>query len=80
MAGGMPALEVVESSVKMLLVRVRMRLATVQAAQAAHHTRGPFPHCGVALRAVPSKEHGQSVGVHTSSFWATASVGPVSST
>jgi hypothetical protein len=71
MAGGMPALEVVEGGVQLLRVRVRMRLATVQAAEAAHHPRGPLPHWGVALRAMPGKEHGQPVGVHTSSFWAT---------
>ena len=71
MAGGMPALDVVEGGVQMLLVRVRMRLAAVQAAKAPHHTRGPLPHGDVALRAVLGEEHGQSVCVHTSSLWAT---------
>ena len=71
MAGGMPALDVVEGGVQLLLVRVRMRLAAVQAAQAAHHTRGPWPHGAVALRAVLGEEHGQPVGVHTSALWAT---------
>jgi hypothetical protein len=71
MAGGMLALEVVAGRGQTRRVRVRVRLATVQAAQAAHHIRGPFPHGGVALRAAPGKEHGQPVGVHTSSFWAT---------
>jgi hypothetical protein len=71
MAGGMPALDVVEGGVQLLRVRVRMRLAAVQAAQAAHHTRGPWPHGEVAQRAVLGEEHGQSVGVHTSALWAT---------
>jgi hypothetical protein len=70
-AGGMPALEVVADRGQLLRVRVRVRLATVPAAQAAHHIHGPFPHGGVALRAVSGKKHGQPVGVHTSSFWAT---------
>ena len=71
MAGGMPAVDVVEGGVQLLRVRVRMRLAAVQAAQAAHHTRGPWPHGAVALRAVLGEEHGQPVGVHTSALWAT---------
>jgi hypothetical protein len=70
MAGGMLVLEVVAGRGQNRRVRVRMRLATVQAAQAAHHPRGPFPHCGVALRAVPGKEQDQPVCVHTSSLWA----------
>ena len=56
MAGGMLVLEVVAGCGQTRRVRVRMRLAAVQAAQAAHETRGPFPHCGVALRAVPGQE------------------------
>jgi hypothetical protein len=56
MAGGMLALEVVAGCGQTRRVRVCMRLAAVQAAQAVHETRGPFPHCGVALRAVPGKE------------------------
>jgi hypothetical protein len=71
MAGGMLVLEVVAGRGQTRLVCVRMHLATVQAAQAAHHSRGPVPHWGVALRAVPGKEHGQPVCVHTSSLWAT---------
>jgi hypothetical protein len=71
MAGGMPAVDVVEGGVQLLRVRVRMRLAAVQATQAAHHTRGPWPHGAVALRAVLGEEHGQPVGVHTSALWAT---------
>jgi hypothetical protein len=71
MAGGMPTVEVVKGGVQALLVRVRMRLATVQAAQTAHHTRGPFPHGDVALWAALGKEHRQSVCVHTSPLWAT---------
>ncbi len=70
MAGGMPALNVVEGDIQPLRVRVRMRLAAAQAAQAAHHTRGPLPHGDVALRAVLGEEHGQPVDVHTSSLWA----------
>jgi DNA mismatch repair protein MutH len=71
MAGGMLALDVVAGRGQTRRVRVGMCLATVHAAQAAHHTRGAFPHGGVALRAVPGQERGQPVGVHTSSFWAT---------
>ncbi len=70
MAGGMLALDVVAGRGQTRRVRVRMRLATVPAAQAAHATRGPFPHGGAALRAVPGEEEGQPVGVHPSSFWA----------
>jgi hypothetical protein len=71
MAGGMLVLEVVAGRGQTRRVRVRVRLATVHAAQAAHHTRGSFPHGGVALRAMPGQERGQPVGAHTSSFWAT---------
>ena len=67
----MRVLEVAAVGVQLLSVRIRVRLATVQAAHAAHHTRGPLPHSGAALRAVLGQEHGQPVGVHTSSFWAT---------
>jgi hypothetical protein len=56
MAGGMLVLEVVAGRGQTRRMRIRVRLATVQAAQAAHHTRGSFPHGGVALRAVLGKE------------------------
>jgi hypothetical protein len=55
-AGGMLVLEVVAGRGQTRCVRVRMRLATVPATQAAHDPRGPLPHGGVALRAVPGKE------------------------
>jgi hypothetical protein len=71
MAGGMPALEGAAGGLELLLVGSRMGLAAVQAAQAAHHPRGPLPHGEVAQRAVLGEEHGQSVGVHTSALWAT---------
>ena len=68
----MLVLEVVAGRGQTRLVRVRMRLATVQAAQGVHHPRGPVPHWVMALRAVPGQEHGQPpVCVHTSSLWAT---------
>ena len=71
MAGGVPAVDLTEDLVQLRRMGVRMGLAAVPPAPLAHHTRGPFPHGGVAQRAVPGKEQGQPVGVHTSSFWAT---------
>ena len=68
MAGGMLVLEVMAGRRQPRRVRVRMRLATVQAAQATHHPRAPFPQGGVALRTVPGKEQGQPVCVHTFSL------------
>jgi hypothetical protein len=71
MAGGMPALEGAAGGLELLLVGISMGLAAVQAAQVAHHARAPLLHYGPAQRAVFGEEHGQSVGVHTSSLWAT---------
>ena len=71
MAGGMLVLEVVAGRGQTRRMRIRVRLATVQTAQAAHHPCVRFPHGGVALRTVPGNEHGQPVCMHTSSLWAT---------
>ena len=71
MAGSMLVLEVVAGRGQTRRMRIRVHLATVQAAQAAHHPCVRFPHGGVALRTVPGQAHGQPAGVHTSSCWAT---------
>jgi hypothetical protein len=68
MAGGMPAVEFLEGSVKTGFVPVRVRLTAVQAAQTAHHACGTVLHYILTQRAALEKELGPSVRVHRSSL------------